>query len=233
MRKLLPKLRWVLLLAGIVACVLIFINARAILAQSTWVIAELGTIEDDLTVLIVEGGDQCFDKAAAWRAEDPENRKLAVVESVSNRLSRWGIAPEDHDRAKAILVGLDVPESEIIVIPRGNAPINKSYVPIRKWHADHPEHQVGALVTYLSVRRRSAQLSTDGDASPIKFIGLPTRAFEPDKWYTDQQGIKAFAREALRWGYWHLIGDGQVGPEWDEQQWLEDLEPASAVENSP
>jgi hypothetical protein len=225
-RKHLPKLAWLLVIVGIVGGVLAVLNARLILSKATWWIGDLGTIGDDLTLLIVEGGDQCFEKAAAWQAEAPTDRYLAVVETIPHRLSRRGLQPENHERALGILAKRGVAESQIIVIPRGNGvSIDEKHISIRRWYSQSAGQRVGILVDYLAVRRWTAQL-TDHHRSSLAVIGLPNREYEPEKWHSDQQGIKAFAREALRLSFWTVAGEGQVADEWDEEQWFEDLAPA-------
>jgi hypothetical protein len=233
MRKYLPRLRWLILIALFAAGLLAYGNFHAIMARSTWLIGELGTIDDDLTVLIVEGGDQAFELAARWREEAPSERKLAVVETVPNRLSRNGLQLENHERAKNLLVGFGVPAEEIVVIRRGAVDIDQKHLSICQWSSTASEEKVGILVSYLAVRGWKAQLQA---ANPrIRVIGLPNREYESDQWYRDQQGAKAYGRELLGYCYWQSFGEGDVAPEWDEKQWLENLAPAApaAKEETP
>lgn len=201
-------------------------KAPLILAKSTWLLGDVGSIDDDVDILIVAGGDQCFTKASQWYAESPGSRQLAIIEAPPKRLARHGIEPENHDRAMARLARLGVPAASIVFIPRGDVPIDQDHRILIPWAAQRPNQRIGLLVSYLAVRRTREQLRSPRLERPIEVIGLANREYAAEQWFRDQQGIKAFSREALKWAFWRCVGSGTPGPQWDEAEWLRQLPPA-------
>ncbi len=203
--------------------------ARPLLTQSTWLLGDHGTIDEDVTVLIVAGGNECFELAADWVKSRP-NSRLALVEAPPSRLAKYSVRRPKHEESREILLQLGVSESDLLLIPRGILAVDLDHLVVVKWATANSAERVGVLVECLAVRRYIEQHLTDGAKhAPIQIIGLPSSHFESDQWHRSRIGVKAFSRELLRWGYWRILGEGATGPRWDEAEWLDVLPTAERL----
>jgi hypothetical protein len=217
------KTRWIGIFLLSIGTFGLVVFARPLLTKSTWLIGELGTIDDDVTVLIVAGGDRRFELAADWIETHPKAR-LALVESPRNRLTENGVRRARHEESRQILLQMGVRESNLLLIPRGELGIDLDHLATVKWATANSADRVGILVECLAVRRYSEQHNGEPGPHPkIQIIGLPTSDFPCDQWHRSTTGVKAYSRELLRWTYWRLFGEGKIGPRWDENQWLKEL----------
>jgi len=176
------------------------------------------------TVLWVRNGDRRFDIASRWYHENPDRRRLLLIEKKRQRVMSLGLVPTDLEVGLRELLKRQVPKPAIELLRTPCRTRWDEAARFRRWLTQHP----GVQVVVLEDRFRSRltryildQTLPAPDRGRVFVRGLPDRRFDENNWWAGRDRIETVVDGYLRLAYAVLHGpDSEVPPAWHGAQAL-------------
>ncbi len=178
-------------------------------------------------VILILGGNGCFDEAARLYREDA-SRQVLLIEACPSRVVEAGILPSFETLARHELTDRGV-ESASIRVLRGGARTPEEAATLLQ---DLLSAQGGTHVLALCDRFRSRRQRRIFDkcldvdtASRVAVSGLPDRRFDERSWWKNRRGVKEFLVASLALAHTWFQKEAPTPPEpWDADRYERQLQ---------
>ncbi|HMX16755.1 MAG TPA: ElyC/SanA/YdcF family protein [Rhodocyclaceae bacterium] len=115
--------------------------------------------------------------------------------------------------AAAVLRRIGLPHDAVVAVPAPSAARDRTYasaVALREWLAAAGVRPGAVLVFTLGAHARRTRLlyqKAFGDAVRIGIVAVPSRDFDPARWWATSEGVRVVLSEAISYLYARLAAD--------------------------